>query len=426
MINDGVFFRVDSYLRKLLIFLVIFGLLSAIALPMIPLPGISLYGVTIFSFFIFFVIFSLWSIHPVFNLSALLPLFMGCMVLFSASFSWLIELSSPISGDILESIKYIQFFPYLLTLSYLPFSSVKVIKKCVFLSAIFVILAAFLQIFQVPYISDLLLLSYLGSDSAHFEHAISGYRITLTGSNPNVGAVIAMFFMFFFLSNFIVNKKKSSLLLSFVFLSLIFFTQSRTVVLASIFSFSIYFFFYFKFNFLIKFISFLLFIVVVVCFVLFFDMKYIYIGFQQALEGKNSSLNIRIENIAMAIDRFQTSPLTGVGPAKSEFTTVIDSEYALIIQRYGFSGVLIFGVYIVYLLKLARRNLDNEWGVTLFLFMVASCVIMATNNIFSGYQLMSVVVLLHIACVLEKRKKLLLKGSCHVRSLPSNVCSPQV
>jgi hypothetical protein len=121
------------------------------------------------------------------------------------------------------------------------------------------------------------------------------------------------------------------------------------------------------------------------------------------LEGKSNSLNVRFENIYLAAQRFMESPIFGIGPAKSSFDTTIDSEYALIIQRYGLIGIFIFSAYIIYLVKLSLRNLSSHWGVCLFVFVLMSILVMITNNIFSGYQLMSLIILLNIACILNER-----------------------
>jgi hypothetical protein len=121
------------------------------------------------------------------------------------------------------------------------------------------------------------------------------------------------------------------------------------------------------------------------------------------MAGENNSLNVRLENIYMAWQSFLGSPFFGIGPAKSSGDTVIDSEYALIIQRYGLLGIFIFSAYIFYLLRLSLRNLRSHWGRALFIFVLMSTLVMITNNIFSGYQLMSLVIFLNIACILNEK-----------------------
>ena len=122
------------------------------------------------------------------------------------------------------------------------------------------------------------------------------------------------------------------------------------------------------------------------------------------VDGENSSVSVRLDNALSALQRFRQSPITGMGVAKSEFSTIIDSEYALILQRYGLIGIVVFGSYIFYLIKLGVRNRSSHWGVALLSFSAFCMIFMLTNNVFSGYQLMSLVILLNIACILSGKK----------------------
>ena len=83
--------------------------------------------------------------------------------------------------------------------------------------------------------------------------------------------------------------------------------------------------------------------------------------------------------------------------------TVIDSEYALIIQRYGLIGVFVFLSFIIYLARCSIRVIGRYYGAALFMLVIFSLFFMLTNNMFSGYQLMSLVVILLLLCIVSYR-----------------------
>ncbi|MBF7052528.1 O-antigen ligase family protein [Halomonas sp. KAO] len=386
--------------------LVIFGLLSAIALPSVSLGGFSAYLVTLLSPAIFLLALLLLIKKPLAHRSCLLPLALFAMVCVSALVSWISGFSSANKRDIIEAIKYLQFFPYLLMVTFLEPNSLKLFHRIIVASSI---LVALVGLTQASGFYDATLYVYLDANSAHIDSLVSGSRITLTGSDPNIGGVIACFFGIYFFSLYAAYKKYRYMFVFFLFFYLCFLSQSRTALIALIFGMGAYYLLFFKGFFILKSATLAFAFSLVIFLVFYLDLSYIYIGIQTALEGNNNSLNIRFENTFLAIERFMKSPIFGVGPAKSALDTTIDSEYALIIQRYGLIGGLIFSTYIVYLLRLSVRNLRSHWGISLFIFTLMSSLVMITNNIFSGYQLMSLVVLLNIACVLSERKQESLK-----------------
>ena len=391
---------VSSQEQTILSVFVCFGLVSSIALPPLSVYGLGVYIVTFVSPLLALLVFMFWSKAPVFHFSALFPMLLGLMVCVSALFSWFMGFSSINTRDLVESIKYFQFFPYLLAIPFLGLKSVDIFHRGLFLSAVVVGCIGF---FQVLGIGEFISRIYLGADSAHLDSLISGRRITLTGSDPNVGGVIAAFFCVYFFSMYAVSRKFLYVFFSIIFVFLCFLTQSRTALVALVFALSTYFLFFFRAFILYKFVFLVFGFFFLLSMIYFLDLSYLYLGFQYALEGRNNSLNVRLDNMVDAYYRFLQSPVVGLGPAKSSFSTIIDSEYALIIQRYGLLGVFLFFCYFVYLLKLAYSLVCNAWGGSLLIFTLISFMVMMTNNIFSGYQLMSLVVLLNVACILSLR-----------------------
>ncbi|RBP20321.1 O-antigen ligase-like membrane protein [Marinobacter pelagius] len=391
----------SSATKKVAVLIISFGLLSAITLPPVPFGGLSLYLVTLLSPAALFLAIFLWFKTPYIHSSSFFPIALGAMVCISAIASWTFKLSSINIRDIIEAVKYLQFFPFLFLIPFLKDESLEAFHKAVVLSSMVALIVGFSQVLGIAnFISYL----YLGNDSSHIDSVLSGHRITLTGSDPNIGGIIACFFSIYFFSLYSIHRRFGYLLVFLVFFYLCFLTQSRTALIAVLFGLGLYYVLFFRGMVIYKILSIFLASLLVVFLVFYLDLSYIYIGIQYALEGRNNSLNVRFENIYFAVQKFLEYPLLGVGPAKSSFDTTIDSEYALIIQRYGLVGIFVFAAYLVYLLRLALRNLGSPWGVSLFIFVLMSVLVMITNNIFSGYQLMSIIILLNIACVINERK----------------------
>ncbi|WP_153637139.1 O-antigen ligase family protein [Marinobacter salsuginis] len=380
--------------------LVCFGLMSSIVFPSIPLGGVDVYLVTLLSPIIFVVVLMCWVKSPIFHCSSLLPITLGLMVCLSSVFSWIYGFSSVNYRDILEAVKYTQFAPYLLVLPFISLAAMNVFHRSIVASSFLVGVIGFCQVLgfanSISYI-------YLGADSSHIDSVISGLRITLTGSDPNVGGVIASFFAIYFFSLYAEKRKLRFVFFATIFIFFCAMTQSRTALIALLLGLGFYYIFFFKGVFVLKWLA-LVFSGFFVIFLIFYlDLYYIYLGIQYALDGQNNSLNVRFENLYLAIQRFYESPIFGMGPAKSEFDTTIDSEYALIIQRYGLIGIIVFFFYVLYLFRLSLRNIKSHWGVCLFIFNFMSILVMMTNNVFSGYQLMSLVIFLNMACVINEK-----------------------
>lgn len=374
------------------------GLLSSIVIPPVPFLGIEFYLTTIVS--VFLIIILLFNNECVrnLNISFLFPLLFGFMVIFSSMISWSSGISKINLRDIIESIKYFQYFPFLLISPKIIKTNLVLICRLIHISAGLVAIVGIIQVLDVNYVNNFITKIYIGSDSVHLESVFSGERITTTGSDPNVGAIICSFFCIYFISKFYFKMGFINLLFASYFVFLLFMTQSRTALVAIILCFFIWLFFYARLNLFLKIITVFIVTCVLLFVVLSFDFDYIILGFTMALEGTNTSLLVRFINLDLAFDRFLTSPIFGVGPAKSEFETSIDSEYALIVQRYGLIGILLFSVYLIYLLRIAVVIKNNLFANTLFMFIIFSIIMMATNNIFSGYQVMSFIIILHLIC----------------------------
>lgn len=375
------------------------GLLSAVTLPMIPVGSLGLYLTTLLSPVVFVAAFILLSLDSRTHKSVLFVMLMGAMVILSSIASWASDIAPKNNRDLVESVKYLQFVPYLLAIPFLAEDGLRVIKKSIYFASFFFLIIGLIQSIQPNGFIYGVTSWYLGDGSEHLRYLQR--RITITGSNPNTGSVIACFFCIFFFSLYSNSRKVFFLIASVAFFYLSFATQSRTSLIAIVISISIYYLLFHKTKSVIKILFITSGIASVVFLVFYIDLSYIYIGIEQALEGKNNSLNVRFEKLQTALQHFSNHPIAGIGPAKESQSTIIDSEYALIIQRYGIIGIIITASYILYLIKKSLNNISTPWGATLFTFTIFIVITMITNNVFAGYQLMSLVVIAHIGCVVD-------------------------
>ena len=388
-------------------FLITIGLFSSLVFVFLPFLGVGLYLTTFISFFLFFILFYKVAVADFsFHYTSILfgPLLLTAVVILSSLVSWVNGHSEIDFRDVNESMKYFQFFPYLALIRYVDGGALGFyIKKGTSLSIFIIIFVGFTQVFDMPF-NSFILDSYLGSGSAHYESAKNGFRLTLTGSNPNVGAVIAFFFAFCSLNRFINEKRFLYFILTLLLVYLAIRTQSRTALISAFISIAIYFTFIIRGALVVKLTALTIFFFVLYFSFMNMDLEYIKVGIEQTKSGENKSLNVRFDNLFLALANLDKSFIFGLGPSKSQQTSVLDSEYVLILQRYGILGCIAFCGFIFQLFKLSLKDINSSTGAILFMTMVTSLGVMFTNNIFSGYQLMSFIIILAILINIKARE----------------------
>lgn len=388
--------------NSLLGWLVLIGLLGSIVMPNVSVGGVSLYITTPMSVIVFVLVFYLTLTKAKINVdsSVFILLALCLVVVFSAVISWIKNLTPVSYRDLIEVVKYAQYIPYLMAI---PFLKKDFLGSFEFFSKVAVILfllVGFLQVFQIHILTHL----YLDSQSSHLDSVLKGDRLTITGSDPNIGGAIAAFFAFMSLSFYLLRRKRIFWLFAFIIcFVLLLFTQSRTVLVAFLFSFVVFFLFFYKLSLIVKIPFFIILLGTGFLIFMSLNLDYIVIGFQIVLQGESNSLNVRLENLASAYELFRSNPILGVGPSKESLTSTVDSEYALIMQRYGLIGILVFLYLIVFLFRTALDNLKFINANILLLFMMMVPFIMFTNNVFSGYQLMSIPIALYILIKVQRK-----------------------
>lgn len=373
--------------------IILIGLLGTIMLPQIHI-GIGISLITPMSFILIRVLllnYRYVSINKFVIIYSCILFVMFCAIVNS----YLVLNIEETYRDYMELFRYMQILPYLLVINLINYETFnKKLKIYMMVSVLFILLIIFLEVTNIANIAYYIGMVYAGS--LHTADMLNATRrIIATGSDPNVGALILTFFILYFATRDRLDiAKKIVLILLFSSLLL---TQSRTLLIGLVTSYIIYILLISKYHLVVKAIFILGTLFSVILFINIFNLNYIILGFQMALEGENHSLNVRLMNAAMGYERFLTSPYLGWGPSKAIFSTIIDSEYVLIMQRYGLVGIGMYLILLGSIFHFSYKLLNiSENAVWLFLFTIVGLFMMLTNNFFSGYQTNSMIFLLLI------------------------------
>ncbi|MCL6244585.1 O-antigen ligase family protein [Acinetobacter sp. ANC 7200] len=374
--------------------LALLGLCSSFVLPIISFMGFSLYLTTFISLIL---LFSLIFYKVKIDFLSFLIFLLCFIVFFSSLYSNAFGFSVYNFSNYLEAFKYFQYLSYLLVfMSFNRTYSFGFFLRYLNFSVYIYLFVFFIQLMNPIGLGIILGNMYLGGeDSQHLVGIETGNRLPITGANPNVGAVIGSFFTLFYLAIFVDKRNKFDFIIFLLCFISVFFTQSRTTLVGLIFVLMVFGFYsnvriFYKilFPILLSFGVFFIF--------KFMELNYVVEGFLNAKKGDNNSLNARFDTMNMVLDVFKESPFFGVGPSKTEYLLNFDSEYLLILMRYGILGAVVFFTFISFLIFKSFQNRKNVIGLTLFLYSVLTLFVMLTNNAYSGYQLMSITVFLYI------------------------------
>lgn len=376
----------------------ILGLLSAFILPPVILFSYGLYLVTIVSPIVFLFFLGLFRGRIYLSGGIIVVTGICLSTLISVIYSYEILAVPHNTSDLLEIVKFMQFVPYLLAIQFLDGRSFD--NRCylyITIASVIFVLIGLIQILNINPLASILNNSY-GSAAQQFAYQPGG-RIFITGSDPNTGGAIALFFAAFNYFAYVGTKKTRHAVLAGAILLLILMTQSRTVLFGLTVATLFYGTLFSKSDLLARLSAIALIVSLLIFSIYYFNLEYVIIGLRTAESGHNNSLNVRLKNIETALQYFEQSPIFGWGPAKAIHPTIIDSEYALILERYGILGVLTFTSYMIHQFRISFKSMsisNVEWifGSLSVFYVIFSIVIMTTNNVFSGYQLMSILILL--------------------------------
>lgn len=346
---------------------------------------------------------------------------MGLVVIWSSLWSYAVLQITPALADFTEIVKYLRFLPYLWLLCHLrPRRFEEVLLKGATLVAIWVVIVGILQATQWGGIGVWLAGLYAGEvHLAKLE--MDGWRIVLTGQNANVGAAIAGFL---FLIQYCLLLRQWRWWRACVAAGLatsILLTQSRTSIVGIGSVVILHGMFVAQISILKRIIFVGAAAILAYLIYVFFvaeHLEYVTIGFALLVEGADASANARLEQFDEAMRLFRLSPMFGAGPGKSTGRELVDPEYAWIAGHYGILGVVVFATYIVLHVRDGIKGsaclrpagpVCAEAAVLCILFAI---IIMTTNYVFSGMQLMAPLILLSMC------NRLYLMGRRHMGARP--------
>lgn len=264
------------------------------------------------------------------------------------------------------------------------------LENIIILGSLYIICLGILQFLNPFGVGDRLALIY---GEHHAETMIGASsekkRVILSGAGPNDGAVIALLlYIYMLFYSFNSKRKKHFLICMGLFVSILL-TSSRTTLVATMLISAILFLRYapYTYKLLLVLFSFLVILYVLPYF------QYIYIGFQLAFEGTNTSMLYRFEKWDEAFELWKQSKLFGWGIAKSIHNTIVDSEYLLTLRRFGIVGFLLLLSFLLFPL-LNPTKCHGALCRSVKYIAISALVIMATNNFFNSYQVITAYVML--------------------------------
>lgn len=106
----------------------------------------------------------------------------------------------------------------------------------------------------------------------------------------------------------------------------------------------------------------------------------------------DSSFQARISNWEEHINYFKSSPLFGLGPAKSiEYKKSVDNEWLLFLRRYGIIGT--FYIVLVFTIPFIKSK-DKKFKYIYFSVLFGSVLYMIPSIIYHSFQLMPLIIIL--------------------------------
>lgn len=337
----------------------------------------------------------------------------GCII-FSCLYGYLFLKVPFSSGDINEVFRLLKLFFIIVLISFVNRNTLKLkIDNIVFLGSIYIVCLGFVQYLNPLGIGDFLAKIYGEHHAFTMIDADSGQkRVILSGAGPNDGALIALLLYIYMVFTYLDKRSPKFLVLCFGLFACILFTSSRTTLLAACFITLIILLKYAHLIYKLLFAG----IVVLAIFYILPYFQYIYIGFQMALEGTNTSLLKRFDKWEEAFDLFKQSKIFGWGIAKSIHITIVDSEYLLTLRRYGIVGFIALLSFIYFPIISNTKKSVMLKNITKYMAL-SSIFVMVTGNFFNSYQTITVYVMLvalsHGSYVLESEniKNPLLRNS---------------
>lgn len=391
--------------NKTIHYIFIFGLVSNLIIPRMNLQGINIYPIYPISI-LMFVIWAYIALDKQLSVKINKSIYYLLLILISMSASFSIPLiihhtEFTVQYFIYEVMVYLIMLPFFLMMNHLDIDEQTINKTITLCFLIF---------------ASVGVLQWLGVSTAvtlyafdkHVEIALAGLRLTLTGSDPNIGSIIASFFVLYFFTYLLYSRSPIKLLYLVIATALLFKTQGRTtmigVALIMIFSLLVLIRIKLFYRILIMIFG----AILIFYFAKQFDLFYLIEGINTLEQGSNNSINTRLDNAKYAYLNFKESPIIGWGSSLEQFGLVrhLDSEMFLILQRYGLFGALVILYIICNILYTGFKFRHTKLGLFLLMMMGSLMFNMLTNVVFFGAQTSSIILfLIYIRYYLNRYEK---------------------
>ena len=380
------------YVLTNILMLVIFG---SLIFPVVYLLG---FGIRLGDILVLTIIPILYLYKPLVPRERFFYLYLLMMFCFMLStvYGYVFLSVKPSYSDWFEILRL--SFPLLLTLALLNADKQKLIKTLInflYYGSIFIIVLGVVQYMFPRSIGYFLTSFYNDGAQLQIYSECRTRRVLLTGSDPNTGAAIGLLFLCFNMVMFFVMKKFRFLLMGLLLFIILLLTGSRTGLAAFLLSFT--FIIMFMDSNSKKYKFFIMFVILAMLLLIIPKIPYIYIGITTLFQGENTSLLARFVKVKVAYNLFTQSPIFGWGPAKGMHITVVDSEWFLLLRRYGIVGMFTFLSFMFYnnfriyfnrkIMYLNDRGL-YALSMLVIAYSLTLFVVMLTNNFLSGYQLL--------------------------------------
>ncbi len=309
-------------------------------------------------------------------------------ILFSISISLLFNINKNNINDLFEIYKLLKhmiiflFFYLYYDEKFTYYQLSKIIK----ISFVLVVVFNLLHLLNLFNFNEIIMKFYAGDELYKtLLSEISMFnkikRLYGTMGNPNNNSILFSFFLIYFYSLFQIRKSLTNLFFIFVSFLLFLLSNSRTTFLALILAFSFYFFIIKKdFKLKIAFIFILFFIFIL----LLYTDYFLYLKSLVTIDLKSTgSYKKRIEIWVHLLNLIKDSPIIGFGPNKNYFyedNIYSENGYILYLYRYGFIGLFINILLILYPIYLSLKNRKGNLYIILLLFYIVLLFTSLTNN----------------------------------------------
>lgn len=299
--------------------------------------------------------------------------FLICFMLIEILSLFLSSLKLPIIlDDIFELFRpalYLLIYLLIYSLTNSEIFNEKNIRR-VRISLFLFFLISFFQLINFLGVKNVMSFFYELSKSRTLDTSETIWRLASTFTNPNYFAFFLSITFGFFFSGFLMTSKNKEKLVLLIFTSVSFifvlFTGSRTGLLTTVLSLVSIYFVYVQRNYKNKMggtvFSIVIFIGITTISIIYFEDFFNKFERFSNFENIKYNLYLRYEIWFDALNQWKENPLLGNGPYKY-FMDTFDSNYVLVLYRYGLIGIVVFILFFAFNLTKSLKHSSNIFSL---------------------------------------------------------------